>query len=99
MNTSSNTEKQVAFRNFLKAAFGARISVTEEGLVISRVKGRKARAEITNAPTVLRKLNAQATLINETPTRRLFKFGKGKQQATISLAHVGGADVLTMRSL
>lgn len=99
MNTSSNTEHQVKFRNFLKAAFGARISVDENGLTISRVKGRKARAEIANMKTVERRIAEQAKLIKETPTRKLFEFGKGKNKATISVAQVGDTHVLTMRSL
>lgn len=94
----ANIEK--AFRNFVRANFKARMARNENGEFVTQVKGKTAKTVIQNFDTVMANLSERCKLVSENNKQAVFQFQASKKEggvrATITVAHVGNNDVLTV---
>lgn len=92
------TKEERAFRQFLRATFKARLRLDSEGHGIGSMRGNTAKAELSNARTVMEALHNECKVVKETAKSATFAYQSGKKgpRATITLAHVGDRDILTM---
>ena len=92
------TAQEKAFRQFLRANFRARFVRDENKDALTSLKGKIGKAQIQNFDTVMEALVEGGKMLKETATGATFAFGKGKDKAEITLAVIGGVNVLTMKA-
>lgn len=95
-----NVEKSV--RQFLRANFKARIARDESGAFVTSVKGKTSKVEIKNFNTVVANMSESCKLVSESAKAVVFQYQAPKKEggakATITVAHVGAHDYVTMVS-
>lgn len=92
------TAQEKAFRQFLRANFRARFVRDENKDALTSLKGKTGKAQIQNFDTVMNALYESAKVLKETANGATFAFGKGKEKSEITLAVVGGVNMLTMKA-